>query len=870
MLGIDEEEKLNDNTQDDQPEEEELEDIGDEEEFGLDSILDSCEQITLNIGDELTEDHIRLNCKYLVLGGKARVLKTLNTDQEVTVLILNQGDLFDYPVSSFSFVASQETVLCVIPEDIVLDNSTLAEAYEKTSCQFEHILSSNNGAVSINSISQAQEKEVFLEEDAISSTDIDKIKKANYCLKQALLYYKKSVYNNKEEKIQVQNLNELEKKLKGLRFETKRKKHTIVELLNKTYPFILKDDQDVLRWVVGRKGNSLIEEYQGSRERFTTDLKNIHKKYEVLSVKPRYKKAKKILGEPFTYSWYISLYSKNAILTIQMMLASVITQIFTMGMPFFYMVIFDRVFGRQNLSALNIIGVGIVLILLTDLFVKTIRSYILSHLLESIDKLSIDILLERIFSIDFANANKEVLQNYAERFKDLIKINQEITTTFLISSLDVAFSSIVVIILLLLNVKMALISLAPIVPITIMIFWTNPIVKKRAVKFSSEHKSDLVRINEILNNQETIQSINANTFIVESVTKKVRQTLEKNFLARYDQVNGNVGLTFISTAGSMVTLYFGAQEALAGTLSFGVYLAISMLGRSIIGTIQKMLVSLQKFQEAAVSLKEFKKLYYEDTNFKEEDKVFLNTTKGHIRFVDVDFKYQENMPNILNCLNFEIQPGEKVILTGKSGTGKSTIFRLMQRLYNVNSGYVALDDFNIVNINEVSLRNSIGLVLQKPGIFTGSIKENLILGNPYASMKNVIEVTTMVGLDTFLSKLPQGMDSPVLANGSNLSGGQIAQIALARVLLTNPEILIIDETLNSLDFSLQGIIFNRIFEKFKNSTCIFVTDYLPVHMRADKVIVLQEGKILEQGKYDDLLKSESYYFHLHPKELIAR
>jgi ATP-binding cassette subfamily B protein len=180
-----------------------------------------------------------------------------------------------------------------------------------------------------------------------------------------------------------------------------------------------------------------------------------------------------------------------------------------------------------------------------------------------------------------------------------------------------------------------------------------------------------------------------------------------------------------------------------------------------------------------------------------------------------------------------------------------------------------LDNFNVANIELDDLRKQVGVALQKPFLYAGTIKENISLGQPSAPMREITEVATMAQLDQFLLKTPKGFDSPVTSMGNNLSGGQAARIALARVLLRKPSVLILDEALASLDQSLTGSIFSLLLEKYKKSTCIFVSDYLPLHVQSDQIIVMHEGEIVEQGTYNELVNARAYYYHLLATELEA-
>jgi len=835
-----------------------------------DNMSELSAKITLEIGESIPEEQIVPNNLILILNGRIRVLKMLSTGEEKTIILLNDGDIFDIHVNTLKFTASVETEICLISQDIAFQDHDLKIRYERLT----KIIDQADNIVNKSVFKTADQTEVVkLEQNELirESSSIEDIhSSAENCIAQALSFYKHPIPDIHDEIFNVNNVEGLQKHIELTGFRTEKYFLTWAQLLNSRYPLILEDEKGIFHWITSRRGNTLIEKIKGEYHRFMTDAKYFENNFSVISLKPiKNKDISKT--DPFSNAWYFGLFYSNWFLTVQMIFSSIMVQILTLGMPIFYMVIFDRVFGRQNLSALDVIAIGMVGLLAFDLFIKMLRSYILAHFTEIIDKQSIEISLHKIFSIPLSMANRDVVRGFMDRFGEIVRTNQILATTFLISTLDVLFSFIVVVFLFYLHWQMALVSISPLIPAAVLIFWTGPRQKGRGIVFNKSQKQNQSKVIEILENNETVRSINATHILLNNLIEKTYESFERNFKARFDQVSSGTLLGFITSLGSLATLYFGAYEVLEGKMSFGIYLAINMLGRSFVGSIMKLLTSLQQFQEATNSSSQLKALFQiEDEKERSNEGIYLSEVSGHINFVDVCFRYQAELPLVLNNINLDIRPREKVILTGKSGSGKTTMIRMLQRLYDPVSGYVVLDGLNIADISLDNLRSTIGVALQKPGIFAGTIRENLTLGNSYASMETILEATSLTQLDQFLLKLSSGLDTQVLSMGANFSGGQIAQIALSRILIINPKILIIDEALSALDLSLQGSIFTKLFEKFKNSTCIFVTDYIPAHQQADKIVVLHEGQIVEQGKYADLIKTGGYYYHLHARDLMLR
>ncbi|MFH0701985.1 MAG: peptidase domain-containing ABC transporter [bacterium] len=813
-----------------------------------------------SIGESISEDLLKSDDLLAVLKGKIRVLKTSNSGQEQTVLCLLSGDIWNPAMYSLGFLASEDVEICQIPQNLAKEEPYLIEQLNKTQIKI------NQALESFDKFDESLEKNTsnYIYEENITQDNTNNTE----ILRQIFDFYKYS--QAKKNFYKINSFDELQKKLETLNFKVKKQYYRWNKLLNAKFPLVLEDDKGILRWIVDKKGNTLLEERENEFIRFIPENEALLNKFNALTILSAPCKKEFKFCNPFSTSWYLKLLINNKLLTAQMIFSSFLVQIFTLGMPLFYMVIFDRAFGRQNLSTLDVMAIGLGIVLIFDFFIKLIRSYILSHLLESIDKISIETLLKSVLTVSFTELNKEIARNFSNRFSELVKVNQIFINTIMISSLDAVFSIFVVFVLLLINFKLALISLAPIIPIGIITFWSSPKQKKRILKFSQSQSQNQLKLSEILENNETVQSINANNHIFKNFLNKTNESLKNNFSARFDQIYSGTSLSFISNVGSLITLYVGAHEVLEGKITFGIYLAINMLSRSYIGTIQKLLSSLQQFFEATDSIQQLKNIFSNKKICEDgTQKIFLNKLSGHIACHDLCFRYQQELPLVLNNLNLEIRPGQKIILTGKNGSGKTTLIRLLQKLYEPASGYICLDGYNFTDIDTVNLRNNIGVALQKPGIFSGTIRENICLGNQNAGLETILEAISIVQLNELLIRLPKGLDTTVVSMGANLSGGQIAQIALARVLLMNPKILIIDEALSALDFSLQAKIFSIILEKYKNNTCIFVTDYIPVHKRADRIVFLHEGHIVEQGTYNELVKLKGYYYNLHSNGLIG-
>lgn len=639
-------------------------------------------------------------------------------------------------------------------------------------------------------------------------------------------------------------------------------------------PFILESEPGVFCWVNARQGKTLLVEAGESAGNgvkavpFKPAKGEGNRTFNTLHAFSSAVPLQSGINQNFGLLWYVRLLMQKSLLSTQMILASVFVQIFALGMPIFYMVIFDRVFGRQNLATLDIMGLGIAMVLVVDVLVKQMRAYVLAHQLETIDKATIDALLHKLFELPLGKIGPAMSRNFTERYNELTKMNQSVTSMLLVTSMDVLFSLIVVAFLLLLHPMMGTISLASLVPIVISAFWSSPRVKARALANAQDQRVCQLKLGEALQNAETIKSLSADRLLDWKLSQLMDEAQEKNFGSRLDRVGSGQIMGFFAGLGAIVTLYFGAHAVLQNEISYGVYMAINMMSRNVVGSVQRFMQAIVQFQEATDTFAQFRTLLGEEGETQRQGQgLHLESVQGRLSAKDVYFRYQPEGRWVLDGLSVDIEPGQKVVLAGRSGAGKTTFIRLLQRLYDPTSGYLCLDGLNTREFDLGSLRQHISVALQRPALFSGSVRENIMLGNPTASNRELLEAIAMADLEEFLLRLPKGLDGEIQPMGANLSGGQAAGLALARVFLREPDILVLDEALTHLEPAAVARIFDRILEKYRQKTCLFVSDVAAIHQRADRILVLHEGQLVEDGTYDELMRLQGYYYHLQPERM---
>ena len=321
------------------------------------------------------------------------------------------------------------------------------------------------------------------------------------------------------------------------------------------------------------------------------------------------------------------------------------------------------------------------------------------------------------------------------------------------------------------------------------------------------------------------------------------------------------GMTFLTDMLDYLVLVFGAIFTYQGKINFGDFLAYLLYIRIFSQPIKRLVGFVEQYQNGMSGFKRFKEMLDEDIEKDSPNAVELSNIQGNINFENVYFSH--NKKNILKDFSLDIKPGKTLALVGPSGGGKTTICNLIPRFYDIDSGSIKIDSQDIYNIKIDSLRQHIGIVQQDPFLFTGTIKENLIIGNPLANDEEIIEAAKKANIHEFIETLPQGYNTEVGERGVKLSGGQKQRIAIGRVFLKNPPILILDEATSALDNITEQLIQESLDELSKNRTTIVVAHRLSTIKNADTIVVITDDGIIEKGTHNELIANKGFYYNMH-------
>ena len=591
------------------------------------------------------------------------------------------------------------------------------------------------------------------------------------------------------------------------------------------------------------------------------DLINIsNSKFIVLSHKMLNSKIK------FGFGWFYKRMLNYKRIVFEVLIASFIMQLFGLVTPLFTQVVLDKVLTHHSISTLRVIAIAFLATIVFELLLSLSRNYIFAHTTTKIDAKLGSELFSHLALLPMTYFENRKVGNIVARVRELDSIRDFIANKSVTVILDLLFSFVFVLMMLLYSVKLTLIAIFFVTIIELIYFFITPILRKRLEdKFQMGAASNSYLV-EAVTGMQTVKSL----AIEGSMQREWENYLGNYVKSSFNLSNlSNVASGFATCSQKMMTLsilYFGVGEVIKGNLSVGQLIAFQMFAGQFSSPVMRLVSLWNEFQQALLSVDRLGDILNTPTEQITNKPITLNNIQGDIKFDNVSFKYTPSSNLVLKNINLHITPNKSIGIVGRSGSGKSTITKLIERLYLQNEGAIYIDGIDIRHLNPYILRQNIGVVLQESYLFSGSIKDNISFASPGASMEDIIKVSQIAGANEFIATLDKGYDTAVGERGSSLSGGQKQRIAIARALINNPRILIFDEATSALDYESESIITQNLSQIKQNKTFIIIAHRLSTVRNCDEIIVMDKGEIKERGTHEELIKLNGYYKNLYDKQ----
>ncbi|HUG56862.1 MAG TPA: type I secretion system permease/ATPase [Candidimonas sp.] len=553
--------------------------------------------------------------------------------------------------------------------------------------------------------------------------------------------------------------------------------------------------------------------------------------------------------------WFWAVIFENWRLYRDALVAAVLINIFALVMPLYTMNVYDRVVPNNAIETLWVLTIGIALTMVFNLVLTSIRAYVVDTASKKVDvKLSAQI-MERV--LDLRMESKPVsVGSFASNLRSFESVRDFIASASLTTLVDLPFVLLFLAVLAWVSPWMIIPPVIAIVVVLIVSFIAQARMEHlvtESFQASAQRNAGLV---ESLSGLETIKTLNAQS------TSQRKWESSTEFLARIGariKLISSVTVSFVQTAQQLVTIAvivigtFLIQDA---ALSLGGIIASSMIaGRCLapLGQVAGLMMQYQNARTSLDSIDNYMKMPVE----RPAEKSFVPRPflTGDIEFRDVSFSYPGVSQPVLSKLNLKIKAGEKVGIIGRIGSGKTTLEKLVLGLYEPTEGAVLVDGIDVKQIDPADLRRAIGYVPQDPVLFYGSLKHNLTLGAPFAEDSHMLEVARIAGIEEFAASHPDGYDMMIGERGDSLSGGQRQSVAVARALINDPPILLLDEPSSNMDNQSEAALKRRLKEASVNKTMVLITHRTALLELVDRLIVVDNGRIMADGPKDQVVEA---------------
>lgn len=564
----------------------------------------------------------------------------------------------------------------------------------------------------------------------------------------------------------------------------------------------------------------------------------------------------------FDFSWFIPSLVKHRRLLAEVLVVSLFLQLFALVMPLFFQVVMDKVLVHRGVATLDVLVVGLVGVVLFESVLNALRSYVFSHTTSRIDVELGSRLYRHLLALPLAYFQARRVGDSVARVRELENIRSFLTGNALTLVLDVLFSAVFVAVMLFYSVTLTLIVLASL-PIYVMLsLLVVPVLRRRLDEKFARGAENQALLVESITGVQTAKAGALEPQIARRWDQQLAAYVSASFRTGVLASWAHEGVNLTGKLVNAATLWYGAHLVMDNQLTVGMFVAFNMFAGRVAQPIMRLAQMWTDFQQTGVSMRRLADILNTRTEVPASAAAQLPPLRGRITFEGVHFRYRADAPPVLHDLSLDIQAGEVIGIVGRSGSGKSTLAKLVQRLYVPEHGRVCADGIDIGLIDAAQLRRQIGVVLQENFLFNRSVRENIAIADPAAPLEQVIAAAQLAGAHEFVSELPEGYDTLVGEQGTNLSGGQRQRIAIARALFTNPRILIFDEATSALDYESEAIVQHHMAHIVEGRTVIVIAHRLSAVRHAHRIVALDQGRIVEAGSHEALLRHGGLYAHL--------
>ena len=610
-----------------------------------------------------------------------------------------------------------------------------------------------------------------------------------------------------------------------------------VDTENETYKVILPDVPDGQEWIEKEK---LQDQYLGFAF-FLKPQRDSNIKTEAMHIDRE-------------NHWFWGTITKSASIYRDVIIASILINLFVLATPLFTMNVYDRVVPNGAIETMWVLAIGILSVHFFDMILKLLRTYFLENAGKKSDVIMSSILFNKVLNLKMEVKPKSV-GSFANNLKEFDSIRNFITSSSVSALIDLPF------IFLFLTVTYyiaGIVVAAPIFIILLIVLYSlvvkGPLQRSIESTYEAASHKNAVLI-ESLSSIETIKAMGATGHAQYKWEEATGEIAQKSLKSKTLSASISTITTFLIQINTIAVLIIGVYLISDNELSMGGLIAAVILSSRAIaplGQVAALLSNYEQTKTAYTSLNDIMQMPVE----RPENKSYVQHShiEGKIEFKDVCFTYPEHEKEILKNVSFVIEPKEQVAIIGRVGSGKTTIEKLLMGLYQPTSGSILIDNIDINQIDPANLRKNITYVPQDITLLRGTLRDNIVYKMPHASDEEILQASYIGTVDQFVKTHPKGFDMQIDEQGASLSGGQKQSVAISRAFIHATPIIILDEPSNAMDSTTEALLIKRLQARIKGTTTLTVTHKTSLLALCDRIILLDDGKIAQDGKKEDVMK----------------
>ncbi|SNS49151.1 MULTISPECIES: peptidase domain-containing ABC transporter [unclassified Azospirillum] len=567
-------------------------------------------------------------------------------------------------------------------------------------------------------------------------------------------------------------------------------------------------------------------------------------------------------NQPFGLRWFMPEIVRHARLFRGVAIAALMANLIGLGIPLLFQVLIDKVVSHQSYQTLFAVVLIFIILTVFDGFFSYVRQNLMLLASNKIDARLTSRTFQHLLGLPLSFFETNTAGVLVRHLQQTEKLRHFLTGRLFQVILDAATLPILIVLLVFYSGTLTCVVMAFSVAIACVIGGMVPRFRAELDRLYQTEGARQAHLVETIHGMRAVKSL-----VLEPLRQREWDNKVAQAVRRHASVGRIAALGTVTTGGleklmQISVLAVGAVEVFNGSLSLGALVAFNMLSGRVTGPLVQMVALINEYQEASLSVKMLGTVMNSVPERSTRTRPSRPVITGNINFDSVTFRYNPASNPALKQVSFAVEEGQVIGVVGRSGSGKTTITRLIQAIHSPQEGMIQLNGVDLRYIDLNHLRRSIGVVLQDNLLFRGTIRDNIAAARPDAQMPEILEAARMAGADEFINRLPMAYDTFVEENAANFSGGQRQRIAIARALLTRPRLLIFDEATSALDPESEAIVQRNLSDIARGRTMIIVSHRLSSLVTADKIIVLEQGELVDFAPHSVLLERCEIYRHL--------